>query len=164
MTASTKSKSNSTATKFKDAIALLKQDHRDVEDAFAEFEKLASGEHKRKKKLADHICHELLVHMKVEEEIFYPSVKENVIDSEDVVNEGVVEHAGAKDLIKQIKAMIGDEELFDTKVKVLAEQIKHHVKEEEKEMFPNVQKSKLDIVSLGEQIAQRKTELRSNRV
>ncbi len=149
----------SDASSFKDAIAALKSDHRAVEKAFKEYEKIPEGEHARKKKLADHICDELLVHMTVEEEIFYPDIKENVQDAEDIVNEGIVEHAGAKMLIKQIQGMKGDEELFDTKVKVLSEQIEHHVKEEEEEMFPKVEKSKLNIKDLGTQIAMRKKQL-----
>ena len=150
---------NSTNTDFKDAIALLKADHREVEKSLARFEKMAEGDYNKKKELADHICDELLVHMAVEEEILYPAIKANVKGAEEIVNEGVVEHAGAKDLIKQIKSMKGDEELFDTKVMVLAEQIEHHIKEEDDEMFPKVQKSKLDIITLGKEIAQRKSSL-----
>ncbi|MDO8908145.1 MAG: hemerythrin domain-containing protein [Pseudohongiella sp.] len=142
------------------AIALLKADHREVEDAFEQYKKLADGDYTKKKQLADHICDELTVHMTVEEEIFYPTVKSEVNDADDIVNEGIVEHAGAKVLIKEIKAMKGDEELFDTKVNVLAEQIEHHVKEEEEDMFPKVQKSKVDLLALGKEIEQRKSGLR----
>lgn len=151
----------SDALQLKDAIAALKQDHREVEKAFAEFKKLGDGNHAPKKKLADHICDELLAHMTIEEEIFYPEVKQKAKDAEDVVNEGIVEHSGAKVLIKQIKSMKGNEELFDTKVMVLAEQIEHHVKEEEGEMFPKAMKSNVDLVALGERMAQRKKQVNS---
>lgn len=150
---------NEEAPAFKDAIAALKQDHRNVEKAFAEFKKLPDGNHPPKKKLADHICDELTVHMALEEEIFYPEIKKNVKSAEDVVNEGVVEHSGAKVLIKEIRAMKGNEELFDTKVMVLSEQIEHHVKEEEGEMFPKAMKSNVDLVALGERMAQRKKQI-----
>lgn len=148
-----------TAPAFKDAITALKSDHRAVEKAFAEFKKLKDKEYAPKKKLADHICDELTVHMTLEEEIFYPEIRKEVKGVEDVVKEGVVEHAGAKVLIKQIKAMKGNEDLFDTKVMVLAEQIEHHVKEEEGEMFPKVMKSNVDLVALGERMAQRKKQI-----
>lgn len=143
----------------KDAISLLKKDHRDVEKAFKQFEKLADGKIAAKKQLADDIAGELLKHMAIEEEIFYPAVKESIKNSEDVVNEGIVEHAGAKELIEQIQKMKGDEELFDSKVHVLSEQIAHHVEEEEKEMFPKVEKSSLDLDALGQEMAKRKAKL-----
>jgi len=160
-TTTEKSVMSDTATAT-DAISALKKDHRTVEKAFAEYKKLSDGDYAPKKKLADHICDELLTHMSVEEEIFYPEIKQKVKGTEDVVNEGVVEHSGAKVLIKQIKGMKGNEELFDTKVLVLAEQIEHHVKEEEGEMFPKVLKSKLDIVAIGARIEQRKKQINSS--
>lgn len=162
MKTSTATVKASDAPAFKDAIAALKHDHRKVEKAFAEFKKLGDKDHAPKKKLADHICDELLVHMTLEEEIFYPEIKQKVKGAEDVVNEGVVEHAGAKVLIKEIKSMKGNEELFDTKVNVLSEQVEHHVKEEEDEMFPKVLKSNVDVVALGVRIAQRKKQINSN--
>ncbi|MES3006932.1 MAG: hemerythrin domain-containing protein [Pseudomonadota bacterium] len=143
-----------------DAIALLQQDHRDVEKAFKEFERKTKSEFVLKKKLADQIGNELLKHMTVEEEIFYPAIKEKVKGAEGMVNEAIVEHAVVRDLIKQIHSMKGNEELFHTKVMVLAELIGHHVKEEEDEMFPKVQKSTLDLPSLGEKIEQRKRQLK----
>lgn len=152
----------SNAPEFQDAVATLRSDHRAVEKAFAEFKKLTDRDSAAKKKLADHICDELLVHMQLEEEIFYPAIKDSVKGVEEVVKEGVVEHSGAKVLIKQIKGMKGNEDLFDTKVNVLAEQIEHHVKEEEGEMFPKVLKSDVDIVALGERMAQRKTKIISS--
>lgn len=143
----------------KDAIGLLKKDHREMEEAFKKFDKLDAKKTAEKKQLADKIGAELLRHMKVEEEIFYPAVKENLKSTEDVINEGVVEHAAAKVLIKEIKAMKGSEELFDSKVHVLAEQIAHHVEEEETEMFPKVAKSTMDLAELGQQLAERKARI-----
>lgn len=142
-----------------DAIAMLKGDHRKVEKAFADFDKLKSDDKAGKKKLANQISKELLVHMALEEEIFYPAVAKEVKGAADVVKEGIVEHAGAKDLITQLQAMKGDESLFDAKVKVLSEQIEHHVKEEEEEMFPKVKKSSLDLAALGQEMAAMKAEL-----
>lgn len=141
------------------AISLLKKDHRKVEKALADFEELSAQPSKKKRELADEICADLLKHMTIEEEIFYPAVRDNVKGAGDVVKEGIVEHASAKKLIEEIQSMEGDEEFFDTKVKVLGEQIQHHVKEEEGEMFPTVEKSSLDLVALGKQMEERKAQL-----
>lgn len=154
-----KAKESNKSMSDKDAIGLLKKDHREMEEAFKEFDKLEAKKIAEKKQLADKIGAELLKHMKVEEEIFYPAIKESLKSTEDPVNEGVVEHAAAKVLIKEIKAMKGNEELFDSKVHVLAEQITHHVEEEEKEMFPKVAKSAIDLAELGQQLAERKARI-----
>ncbi len=146
-------------SKPQDAVALLKQDHRTVEELFSQFEK-ASGD-TRKQKIAEQICLELSVHAKIEEEIFYPAC-EGKID-EDLLKEAYVEHDSAKMLIAEI--MTGGEksdEFYDAKVKVLQEQIEHHVEEEEKRMegmFAQARKANLDIDALGEELAQRKAEL-----
>ena len=145
--------------KQQDAVALLKEDHRTVEELFAQFEK-ASGEG-RKQKLARQICLELSVHAKIEEEIFYPACEGKV--EEDLIKEAYVEHDGAKVLIAEIEAGDGQsDEYFDAKVKVLQEQIEHHVEEEEKRMegmFAQARKAGLDMDALGEQLAARKQEL-----
>jgi hemerythrin superfamily protein len=94
-------------------------------------------------------------HASAEEEIFYPAVRKAVKEGGDLVDEATVEHASAKDLIAQIQQMSAEDDLFDAKVKVLSEQIEHHVKEEEEEMFPKARKSSLDLAALGEQIAAR---------
>jgi hypothetical protein len=141
-----------------DAIALLKQDHRTVEDLFAQFEK-SSGDG-RKQKIAEQICLELSVHAKIEEEIFYPACEGKV--EEDLLKEAYVEHDGAKLLIAQIMAGEPSDEFYDAKVTVLQEQIEHHVEEEEKRMeglFSQARKSGLDMDALGEQLAARKAEL-----
>jgi hemerythrin superfamily protein len=141
-----------------DAIALLKADHKKVKDLFEQFDKLSDRSKVNKKKIADQICMELTVHTQVEEEIFYPAVREPIKD-DDLMDEAVVEHASAKDLIAQISEMDPGDDLYDAKVKVLSEQIEHHVEEEEGEMFPKVRKTKVDLVALGEQMAARKEEL-----
>src|SRR3954452_19702015 len=145
--------------KPKDAIALLKQDHRTVEDLFAQFEK-ASGDG-RKQKLAETICMELSIHATIEEEIFYPACEGKV--DEDLLKESYVEHDAAKLLIAEIEAgSEKNDEFFDSKVKVLQEEIEHHVEEEEKRMeglFAQARKAELDMEALGQQLAQRKTEL-----
>ena len=143
-----------------DAVALLKQDHRTVEDLFADFEK-ASGEG-RKQKLAQQICLELSIHAKIEEEIFYPACEGKV--EEDLLKEAYVEHDGAKVLIAEIMAGEPSDEFYDSKVKVLQEQIEHHVEEEEKRLeglFSQARKAGLDMDALGEQLAARKQELQA---
>ena len=146
--------------KQKDAVALLKADHRTVEDLFTEFEK-ASGE-SRKQTLAQQICLELSIHAKIEEEIFYPACEGNV--EEDLLKEAYVEHDGAKVLIAEIMAGQPSDEYYDSKVKVLQEQIEHHVEEEEKRMegmFSQARSAGLDMDALGEQLAARKAELQA---
>ena len=142
----------------KDAIALLKEDHRAVEELFKEFEE-AKGEG-RKEKLARKICLELTVHTAIEEEIFYPACEGTV--EEALLKESFVEHDAAKLLIAEIEANEGgNDEYFDSKVKVLSEEIEHHVEEEEKPggVFAQARKGKMDLDSLGQQLAQRKKEL-----
>jgi hemerythrin superfamily protein len=145
-------------TQEMDAIALLKADHRKVEELFAEFEK-ASGDG-RKEKIAHKICLELSVHATIEEEIFYPACEGKVEQA--LLNEAYVEHDGAKVLIAEILDGGSDDEFYDAKVKVLSEEIEHHVKEEEKRMeglFAQARKAGLDMEVLGEQLAARKAEL-----
>jgi hemerythrin superfamily protein len=144
-----------------DAIALLIADHREVSEMFEQFEQLGDRATTSKEKLKDKICKALIAHTTIEEEIFYPAVREKIEEGEDLVDEAVVEHASAKDLIRQLQEMQPDDELYDAKVKVLGEQIEHHVKEEEKEMFPKVKKSGLDLLALGQEMALRKQELMS---
>ena len=141
-----------------DAIALLKADHRAVEDLFAKFEK-ASGDG-RKQTLAEEICLELSVHAQIEEEIFYPACEGKV--DEDLLKESYVEHDGAKVLIAEIMNGGPSDEYYDAKVKVLQEEIEHHVEEEEKRMeglFAQARKAGLDMDALGQELAARKTEL-----
>ena len=140
----------------KDAIALLKADHEAVSQLFAEYEKARSVPNK--KALVAEICTALSVHVQIEEEIFYPAVKAALKDKV-LVPEATVEHAGVTDLIAQLEGDETDGEMYDAKVKVLSEYVKHHVKEEQDEMFPKVKSSSLDLVELGERMAARKDEL-----
>src|SRR4051794_16418287 len=145
-------------TKSQDAIALLKADHRAVEELFEQFEK-TSGDG-AKQKLAEEICLELSVHAEIEEEIFYPACEGKV--DEDLLKESYVEHDGAKVLIAEIITGGPDDEFYDAKVKVLQEEIEHHVEEEERRMeglFAQARKAGLDMDSLGDQLAARKLEL-----
>ena len=123
---------------------------------FDKFEKARTS--KQKEKLAQEICHELTVHALIEEEIFYPACREAIKD-DDLMDEATVEHQTAKDLIAQIEHSSPSDEMYDAKVKVLGEYIKHHVKEEQDEMFPKAKKAKLDLADLGEQMRARKEEL-----
>ena len=140
-----------------DAIQLLKSDHRTVEDLFEEFESAKGG--KSKQRIANQICMELIVHAQIEEEIFYPAVKDAV--EEEIYTEAHVEHDGAKMLIAEILDGDPDDEFYDANVKVLSEMIKHHVKEEEQRdgMFAQAKQGDVDLVAVGEQLAERKMDL-----
>ena len=143
-----------------DAIALLKEDHRKVEGLFEQFEKARKPD--RKEALAKEICTELMVHASIEEEIFYPSCNSEV--EEDLLNEAYVEHDGAKVLINDIEASGPEDEFFDAKVTVLSEEIKHHVKEEEKQqdnMFQQARAADVDLEALGQAMLARKEELKA---
>ena len=149
-----------TAKSKQNAIALLTEDHKKVKQMFKDFEKLKEGKSTaRKAALVKQICLELTIHAKVEEEIFYPAVRD-AIDDDDLMDEADVEHAGAKDLIAQLESMAPGDDHYDAKVTVLSEYINHHVKEEQDEMFPKVRKAKVDVATLGERIAQRKQALK----
>ncbi len=141
-----------------DAVALLKNDHRELEGLFAKFES-AKGE-ARKKALAQQICTELMVHAMIEEEIFYPACQGEI--EEDTLDEAYVEHDGAKVLIAELLASEPSDEFYDSKVKVLSENIKHHVKEEEQRgegMFAQAREAGLDMDELGERMKARKAAL-----
>ncbi|QBI00413.1 hemerythrin domain-containing protein [Pseudoduganella albidiflava] len=140
------------------AIELLKADHDKVKAMFEQYEGLSDRAVASKKKLVREICLELTKHTLAEEEIFYSAVRKALGD-EDMVDEATVEHACAKDLIEQLLSMEPGDDLYDAKVKVLSEQIEHHVEEEEKEMFPKAKKAKLDMAELGEAIRARKDEI-----
>ena len=143
-----------------DAIALLKAEHRQVEEYFEQFEKARDTE--RKRELAARICNALRVHTTIEEEIFYPAFLE-ASDDIDIHHEAEIEHEGAKNLIARIEGSSPEDDYFEPTVRVLSEMIKHHVKEEEKTggMFSVAREAKMDLVSLGEELAARKAELES---
>lgn len=141
---------------YTDAIAMLKADHRKVEDLFEKFESARSG----KAKIAQEICNELKIHTVIEEEIFYPALK-GKIESE-TLTEAYVEHDGAKVLVNDIVAGDPDDEYYDAKVKVLSEEIKHHVREEEMRqegMFAQAREAGVDLVALRDAMLARKEQL-----
>jgi iron-sulfur cluster repair protein YtfE (RIC family) len=153
-----KSKSGSKSQPL--AIELLMADHRKVEDLFEQYEAEKEGDDDTKRAIATKICGELTVHAQVEEEIFYPWLRENLDEDDmEMVEEAEVEHAGAKDLIAQIEAATEIDATYDAKVKVLSEYIKHHVKEEEQEIFPEVSGEKDALDALGQEMSSRKEEL-----
>jgi hemerythrin superfamily protein len=143
-----------------DAIALLTQDHNRVKELFEKFEMLQTEEDTENDKLdlVQHICADLTIHAKLEEEIFYPAAIE-AIGQLDIMDEAAVEHAAAKELIEQLVSMAPEDEYFDAKVTVLREMVEHHITEEEDKMFPRLKKTSIDLASLGEQMSQRKQEL-----
>ena len=145
-----------------DAIALLTQDHKAVQKIFKEFDKLKQngGDADEKSELVKRACQELTIHAQIEEEIFYPAIRDGIED-EDLMDEAEVEHASAKELISQLESMDPSNDLYDARFTVLGEYINHHVKEEQDEMFPKAKKAKLDLIALGEDMAQRKQELRA---
>jgi hemerythrin superfamily protein len=141
-----------------DAIALLKADHRKVEDLFAKFDAAKGAD--RKERLAKQICTELTVHCIIEEEIFYPACQGEIDD--DDLGEAYVEHDGAKVLIAELEAGGPDDEFYDAKMTVLSEQIKHHVEDEEKRsegVFAQARAAGLDMDELGARMLARKNEL-----
>jgi hypothetical protein len=140
-----------------DALKLLTEDHRAVEKLFEQFEKASEG---KKEELAGRICTELKIHAMLEEEIFYPALRGKIEDED--LDEALVEHDGAKVLINEIEAGGGDDDFFDAKVKVLQEQVEHHIEEEEKQrgnIFTQARKTDVDLEALGERMAARKAEL-----
>lgn len=142
-----------------DATHILAADHRTVETLFEEFEKASGSD--RKAKIAERICTELKIHAQIEEEVFYPALKGKIDD--DLLKEAYVEHDGAKLLINDIVASGADDEYFEAKVTVLSEEIKHHVREEEKQhdnMFQQARAAGVDLDALGEQLLARKEELK----
>jgi hemerythrin superfamily protein len=149
----------STSTQAQDAIAMLMADHKKVKKLFSDFDKLkAEGGDEEKSAIVDQICNELKIHTELEEEIFYPAVRKAIDDSE-LMDEALVEHAGAKDLIAQLEDASPEDDLYDAKVTVLGEQIDHHVKEEEGSIFPKAKKAKVDTEALGSTMTKRKIAL-----
>ncbi len=165
--ASTKSSAAKAAPKStgkgaQDVLELLKEDHKKVNKMFEQFEKMKENEdedQEAKQLLVETACAELTIHAQVEEELFYPALRE-AIDDEDMLDEAEVEHNTAKQLITELAAMQPGDELYDAKFTVLGEYVKHHVQEEEKEMFQKAKKAKLDLVAMAEQVMERKMELR----
>jgi len=149
-------KSSRFAAKPEDAIKLLKADHKEVRSWLDDFDN--TDDDKKKEKLARNICRALTVHAQIEEEIFYPAARNAEVD-EDLLDEANVEHASVKQLITQIENMGPADALFDATVTVLGEYVKHHVAEEEGELFPECKDSGMDLKDLGQKLAERKAEL-----
>jgi len=159
-TDSKSSDKSSSTTASQDAFALLTSDHKLVKSLFKEFESLKEeGDDDRKAALVETICNELTVHAQIEEEIFYPALRD-AIDDEDLMDEADVEHASAKQLIAQLEQSQVGGDHYDAMVTVLGEYIDHHVKEEEGEMFSKARKADIDSAALGEEMAVRKVELK----
>jgi hemerythrin superfamily protein len=155
----TETKQSTDRIQAQDAIAMLTADHKKVKKLFADFDKLKdAGSDQDKASIVDQICNELKIHTELEEEIFYPAVRK-AIDDGDLMDEALVEHAGAKDLIAQLEDASPEDDLYDAKVTVLGEQIDHHVKEEEGDMFPKAKKAKVDTEALGATMLKRKITL-----
>jgi hemerythrin superfamily protein len=139
-----------------DATGLLEQDHREVEAFFEHFEHL--DDNAEKQQLVAKICLALTVHAQIEEELIYPLARKE-LEETDLIDEAEVEHAAAKQLIAEIEGMLPRDKLFDAEVKVLGEYVKHHVHEEENELFPKMRKTDLDFYKLGKKLAARKIAL-----
>jgi hemerythrin-like domain-containing protein len=146
------------STQVEDASTLLTEDHRRVRKMFDDFKKLKSGDVEEKEDLVRKACAELKIHTTLEEEIFYPAAREK-LDDTSLIDEAEVEHASAKQLIGELEEMTPDEDLYDAKFTVLGEYVKHHVAEEETQIFPQAKKAKVDMQALGKEIQQRKEEL-----
>lgn len=142
-----------------DAIALLKEDHQRVSALFDEYAKSRSAT--KKQAIVSKICQELAIHAMIEEEIFYPAVRAALKDRE-FVPEALVEHATLKEFIAKVEGRMPDGDMFDAHIQVMGEYVKHHVKEEQTEMFPKAKRSKLDMKQLGARLAARKQELKAS--
>jgi hemerythrin superfamily protein len=142
------------------AIDLLKKDHDDVDALFRDYEMLAEGDGDGgdRRALSTRICGMLAVHAMIEEEIFYPAARNAGVDA-DLLDEAEIEHGAAKELIAQIGAADPSQPLYDARVKVLGEYIRHHVKEEESELFPACHKCDMDMAEIGARLQERKTQL-----
>jgi len=144
------------------ALKVLEQDHDAVDALFKQYESDKDDmKPAQKQKLANQICEMLTVHATIEEEIFYPAVRNLEEEVRDLVAEAAVEHQSLKDIIGRLEAAPTSDPLYDAGVKVLAEYVQHHVKEEENELFPKVRSSELDLDALGQQLLDRKAELES---
>lgn len=141
------------------ALDLLKADHAEVKGLFKEFEKLKKADDAEGKEQIVHAaCKALAIHAQIEEEIFYPALR-NAGVSDDSLDEADVEHSHIKELVEQLEDAGSDEEFFDARVKVLSEYVEHHVKEEESTLFSATRKADIDLVSLGEKLEAKKIAL-----
>jgi hemerythrin-like domain-containing protein len=143
-------------SKRQDALALLQQDHRDVQALFKRYK--SAADQNERSAIAERVCRLLRVHTRVEEEIFYPAARRRIEDKE-LINEALVEHQAAKDLIEEIESAGAGDPMIEARMQVLSEQIEHHVQEEENELFPEVQAAQIDLMGLGARLFERKQEI-----
>ena len=142
--------------KRSNAITILTEDHNKVQKIFEQFER--TRDERRKADMVDTALHELKVHTEIEEEIFYPAVRQAIAEDE-LLDEATVEHQSAKHLIGELEGSRPGDDLFDARFTVLGEYVKHHIREEQREIFPLAKRAKMDLEQLGEQLLQRKKEL-----
>jgi hemerythrin superfamily protein len=143
-----------------DAVEILKNDHKDVDALFDQYEsKKEESRSADKIEIALAICRALTVHAAIEEEIFYPTVRKHGEEMKKLVDEAAVEHQSLKDIIGRLESASPSDPLYDAGVKVLSEYVKHHVKEEESELFPKVRASDIDLEGLGHRMQARKAQL-----
>lgn len=144
------------------AIELLRRDHDEVETLFAHYEDMKDGASgSDKQRLVAEICDALTVHAQIEEQIFYPAARRALDDADatDLLDEAAVEHQSLKDIVARLEAASPHDPLYDAGVKVLSEYVKHHVREEENELFPKVRSSGVDLEAVGQELAERKRRL-----
>jgi hemerythrin superfamily protein len=148
----------------KTAIDLLKEDHAAVQAIFKEYRQLvqAGGDTRRKYELVRQACDMLIIHARIEEEVFYPAVR-RALSEKELMDEALVEHDCAKDLLEQLRVMRPNEPFYDAKFIVMGELVRHHIREEEGKMFPKAKKAGLDLVRLGEELEGFKRELEEDR-
>jgi len=147
-------------TRRENAITLLTADHKKVDELLGQYEKVKEGDSARKQELVSLACAELTIHAQLEEELFYSALRD-AIDEDDLLDEAEVEHGSIKDLVATLQASGPGDRLYDANVKVLSEYVKHHVKEEQDEIFPKARKARdLDLVAMGEEMKRRKVQLR----
>ncbi len=159
--AASKPRKSAAGTQDEGVLAVLTKDHRDVKKLFSAYQRLVDTDApaSQRRISAEQICAMLTAHASVEEELFYPAVRDAAGDATQTMDEAQVEHASLKALIAQLQSMEPNEALYDAKVKVLGEYVDHHVKEEEGEIFPAARKAGIDLQRLGVQVAARKEEL-----
>jgi len=144
------------------AVEVLKQDHDEVEKLFDQYEDAKDEDNAElKAEIVAAVCKALTIHAQIEEELFYPAMRRHEEDASDLVDEAAVEHQTLKNLVAELMDATPGDDLYDAKVKVLSEYVKHHVKEEEGEMFPMARKADIDLDALGKSLLQRKGELES---
>lgn len=156
----TSSPRGSRSSSSSDAVSMLMADHKKVQKLFRDFDKAHEEQDDQTcREIAERVCTELEVHTTLEEELFYPAAREALGEDEELVDEAEIEHQSAKDLISELRAMDATDQKFAPTFTVLAEYVRHHIKEEEGEMFPRVKKAKLDLDGLGQEMAARKSQL-----